>query len=67
MEAIETTPVAPDIFMRGRVSVRFVRDDEGSITGFDYANPVVRRLRYERLGDLDGTDSDEPPPEREDR
>lgn len=50
-EAIETSAVARDLYMRRLVSVRFVRDESGAVTGFDYANPLVRGIRYERLGD----------------
>ena len=50
-KAVELEPVAPDIWMRSLMIVRFYRDAGGRVTGFDYGNPVVRRLEFARLGD----------------
>jgi CubicO group peptidase (beta-lactamase class C family) len=49
--AQEIEPVAPDIFMRNLVIMRFRRDASGRVIGFDYGNPVVRNIRFTRLGD----------------
>ena len=47
----ELEPVARDTYMRNMAIVRFRRDAGGKITGFDYGNPVVRNIRFTRLGD----------------
>jgi CubicO group peptidase (beta-lactamase class C family) len=44
----ELRPVARDTFQISRVVVRFVRDKNGKVVGFDYSNPLVRNLRYTR-------------------
>ncbi len=50
-KAVELEPVAADTWMRNLMIVRFQRDEAGRVTGFDYGNPVVRRLEFARLGD----------------
>lgn len=50
-KAVELEPVAPDTWMRNQMMVRFQRDAAGKVTGFEYGNPVVRRLEFARLGD----------------
>lgn len=47
---VETEPVARDTYMKSLVSVRFIRDASGKVTGFDYSNPLVRNIRFTRLG-----------------
>jgi CubicO group peptidase (beta-lactamase class C family) len=50
-QAQELEPVAPDTYMRGMATVRFRRDANGHVIGFDYGNPVVRSIAFARLGD----------------
>ncbi len=50
-KAVELEPVAPDTYMRNLMIVRFRRDTAGRVTGFEYGNPVVRRLGLTRLGE----------------
>ena len=50
-KAIELDPVARDTYMRSLMIVRFCRDTSGKVVGFDYGNPVVRSLRFTRIGD----------------
>jgi CubicO group peptidase (beta-lactamase class C family) len=49
--ALELTPVERDTWMRSMMIVRFRRDGSGKVVGFDYGNPVVRNIRFTRLGD----------------
>ncbi len=49
-KALHLTPVDRDIFMFGMMTVRFVRDRNGEVVGYDYGNPVVRKIRFTRLG-----------------
>lgn len=48
--SIELTPVERDTYMRSMMLVRFRRDAGGRVVGFDYGNPVVRRIAFTRLG-----------------
>jgi hypothetical protein len=50
-KALELTPVDRDTYMRSMMVVRFRRDGSGRVVGFDYGNPVVRNIRFTRLGD----------------
>jgi len=50
-QSVELEAVAPDTYMRSLMSVRLRRDVSGKVTGFDYGNPLVRSLRFTRLGD----------------
>jgi CubicO group peptidase (beta-lactamase class C family) len=59
-KALELTPVERDTYMRSMMIVRFRRDASGTITGFDYGNPVVRNIRFTRLGDRSGAASASP-------
>lgn len=43
-------PVARDVYMQGPVIVRFLRDANGAIAGFDYSNPVALHVRFDRVG-----------------
>lgn len=48
----EIRPVYRDTFQVSRVTVRFLRDKAGKVVSFDYSNPLVRNLKFTRLGDL---------------
>ena len=50
-KSLELTPVARDTWMYRMMIVRFRRDAGGKIVGFDYGNPVVRSIRFTRVGD----------------
>ncbi|HVG43157.1 MAG TPA: serine hydrolase [Longimicrobium sp.] len=50
-KSLELTPVDRDTYMLRMMIVRFRRDADGKVVGFDYGNPVVRNLRFTRLGD----------------
>lgn len=41
--------VAPDVFQFSRVVLRFIRDKNGKVIGVEYTNPVVRKIRFNRL------------------
>jgi CubicO group peptidase (beta-lactamase class C family) len=43
-------PVARDVFQASRMVLRFLRDDAGRVTGFQYSNPLVRDLPFTRAG-----------------
>ena len=47
----EFKPVAPDTFQLGGVILRFRRDKAGTVVALDYSNPVVRNIKFTRLGD----------------
>jgi hypothetical protein len=49
--SLDLTPVERDTYMMRMMIVRFRRDASGKVTGFDYGNPVVRRIAFTRLGD----------------
>ncbi len=49
--SLELAPVERDTYMRSMMIVRFHRDGSGKVVGFDYGNPVVRNIRFTRLGD----------------
>ncbi|WP_066506738.1 serine hydrolase [Rufibacter sp. DG15C] len=46
------TPVKPDTFQLGGVLVRFMRDKTGKVVALEYSNPVVRNIRFTKLGEL---------------
>ena len=50
-KSVELTPVARDTWMRSMMIVKLRRDANGKVVGFDYGNPVVRRIAFTRLGD----------------
>jgi hypothetical protein len=56
-KALELTPVERDTYMLRMMIVRFRRDANGRVTGFDYGNPVVRSIAFTRLGDRAATTS----------
>ena len=49
--ALQIRPVDRDTFMLGMMTVRFLRDETGTVVGYDYSNPVVRNIRFTRLND----------------
>jgi CubicO group peptidase (beta-lactamase class C family) len=49
--ALQLKPVDRDTFMISQMVVRFLRDKDGKVTGYDYSNPVLRNIRYTRLSD----------------
>lgn len=49
--AFEFKPIARDTFQLGYMILRFQRNKDGKITGFDYSNPAVRNIKFTRLGD----------------
>jgi hypothetical protein len=50
-KSLPLQPVDRDAFQVANMTLRFVRDPGGSAVGFDYSNPVIRRVRFTRLGD----------------
>lgn len=48
---MELKPVDRDVFQRGMMTIRFLRNDKGIVTGLEYSNPVVRKVRFSRLPD----------------
>ena len=48
-KAVQLMPVDKDTFMVGMMTVRFLRDKDGKITGYLYSNPVVRNIKFSRL------------------
>ena len=44
----EVRPVDRDTFQISRVTVRFLRDKDGKVVGYDYSNPVVRNIKFTR-------------------
>lgn len=49
--ALPLRAVERDTFMAGMITVRFLRDKDGKVTGYDYSNPLLRNVRYTRLSD----------------
>lgn len=49
---IPLNPVDPDVFQVSRVTINFMRDKAGKITGFMFSNPLARRMEFRRLGDV---------------
>lgn len=54
-KSLELTPVEQDTYMRSLMIVRFRRDAGGKVVGFDYGNPVVRSIRFTRIGERSAT------------
>ncbi len=44
-------PIDHDTFQFSRMMVRFRRDESGKINGFEYSNPLLRNIKFSRLGD----------------
>lgn len=49
--SLELKPVDRDTFQIGGMTMRFVRDKAGKIVELDYTNPVVRNIKFVRIGD----------------
>jgi CubicO group peptidase (beta-lactamase class C family) len=47
----EIRPIASDTFQISRVTMRFLRDKDGKVVGFDYSNPLVRNIKFTRTSD----------------
>lgn len=47
-QTIPFVPVARDIFQRGPLTVRFLRDDTEQATALDFSTPVLRNVRFVR-------------------
>jgi len=48
-KALQLKPVDRDTFMAGMMTIRFLRDKDGKVTGYDYSNPVLRNIKYTRI------------------
>lgn len=48
-KVINLSPVDTDTFMLGMMTVRFLRDKNGRVTGYLYSNPVVRNISFSKL------------------
>jgi hypothetical protein len=53
-KALQLKPVDRDTFMISQLVIRFVRDKDGKVVGYDYSNPLIRNIRYTRLSDGTG-------------
>lgn len=51
---IPLNPVDPDVFQVSRVTINFIRDKAGKITGFTFSNPVARKMQFTRSTDVAG-------------
>jgi CubicO group peptidase (beta-lactamase class C family) len=47
--AFPLEPVDPDTFQLSRMLLRFRRDVDGKVVGFDYSNPVLRSVPFTRV------------------
>lgn len=47
----ELAPVDRDTFQRGRMTVRFLRDEAGKVVALDFSNPVLRKINFTRVSD----------------
>ncbi|HEV2802806.1 MAG TPA: serine hydrolase domain-containing protein [Pyrinomonadaceae bacterium] len=47
----EIRSVSRDTFQVRGVTVRFLRDKDGKVVGFDYSNPLVRNIKFTRLSE----------------
>ncbi|HET9280000.1 MAG TPA: DUF3471 domain-containing protein, partial [Flavitalea sp.] len=43
---IPLNPVDPDVFQVSRVTINFIRDKVGKVTGFTFSNPVARKMQF---------------------
>ncbi len=50
-KVVEFKPVDPDRFMVSRVMMSFSRDKSGKVVGLTYSNPVIRNIKFTRVGD----------------
>lgn len=51
-EGFLLSPVYRDTYQLGGVTVRFLRDKAGKVVALNYSNPVVRNIKFTRLGGL---------------
>lgn len=49
-EAVPLTPVSRDVFQVARMVFRFLRDDADRVVAIDHSNPVLRGIRFTRVG-----------------
>jgi hypothetical protein len=49
--SLELKPVDRDTFQIARMFMRFVRDKSGKVVALDYSNPLIRNVKFTRLGD----------------
>jgi hypothetical protein len=49
-QVVALTPVARDVFQVARMEFRFLRDGAGRVVAIDYSNPVLRGIRFTRMG-----------------
>jgi hypothetical protein len=54
-KVIHAEAVGRDRFMQSLLIVQLVRDASGKVTGFDYSSPLVRNIRFNRIGDRAAT------------
>ncbi len=50
-KTIQLTPVTRDTFMLSQMVVRFLRNKDRKVVGYDYSNPALRNIKYTRLSD----------------
>jgi D-alanyl-D-alanine carboxypeptidase len=43
-------PVDRDTFQVSRMIIRFERDKKGKVVGIDYSNPVLRNIKFKKIG-----------------
>ena len=49
--SLEVRPVERDTFQISRVTMCFIRDNAGKVLSLDYSNPLIRKVKFTRLGD----------------
>lgn len=49
-KALHFKPVDHDTYMMNMMTIRFIRNKEGKVVGYDYSNPLVRNVRFTKLG-----------------
>ena len=47
---LQFRPILRDTYQFSQMTVRFQRDTSGKVVGLDYTNPVLRNVRFTRLG-----------------
>ena len=52
--ALHFKPVERDVYQFSRMTIRFHRDAAGEVSRLEYSNPVMRDVRFRRVGDLAG-------------
>ncbi len=48
---LQFRPLLRDTFQFSQMTIRFHRDAAGNVTALDYSNPVLRKVKFVRLGD----------------